>query len=184
MDFSEFIVSIKNTLHIFSFFIITYWWGWYNIISICKLSCTPNKTDKLVIIQWPYTLCSVTTVVEMEEAKQSWFTEVLFDGGPSLFFPKVSKIFHKTANSFSVYIFLSLTNHKSKMREVISWLLCFWFELLEKSQKFKFFKLRRFLISDLWDTEKYKQKRNLQFFERFWKLLGKRMKDHRRVRPL
>ena len=64
---------------------------------------------------------------------QSWFTEVLLDDGPSFFFLKVSKIFHKNANSFSVYIFLSLTNQKSKMREVISWLLCFWFELLEKS---------------------------------------------------
>ena len=70
---------------------------------------------------------------------QSWFTQVLLDDGPSFFFLKVSKIFHKSANFFSVYIFLSLTNHKSKMCEVISWLLCFWFELLEKSQKLTFF---------------------------------------------
>ena len=35
---------------------------------------------------------------------------------------------------------------------------------------------------ELWETERYKQKRNLQFCERFWKLLGKKMKDHRRIK--
>ena len=64
---------------------------------------------------------------------QSWFTEVLLDDGPSLFFPKVSKIFHKTANSFSVYIFLSLTGHSSKMCVVISWNLCLEAKLFERA---------------------------------------------------
>ena len=51
---------------------------------------------------------------------QTRFTEILLDDGPSLFFLKVSKTFHKTANSFSVYIFLSLIVQSSKMRVVFS----------------------------------------------------------------
>ena len=69
---------------------------------------------------------------------QSWFTEVLLDDGPSLFFPKVSKIFHKTANSFYVYFFLSLKLQSSQMPKVISWQIDFRFKLLQKSQYWYF----------------------------------------------
>ena len=34
----------------------------------------------------------------------------------------------------------------------------------------------------IWVTERSKQKRNLQFCERFWKLLGKKMKEHRGIK--
>ena len=69
----------------------------------------------------------------LQPCLQTWFTEVLLDDGPSFFFLKVSKIFHKTANSFSVYIFLCLRNQKSKMREVIFWNVCFEAKLIKKA---------------------------------------------------
>ena len=44
----------------------------------------------------------------------------LFGDVPSFFSLKVSKTFHKTANSFSVYFFLSLRLQSSQMLVVIS----------------------------------------------------------------
>ena len=48
-------------LQLLSFFIITYWFGWNRTISTCKLSCTPNKTYELIVIQRPYTLSNMTS---------------------------------------------------------------------------------------------------------------------------
>ena len=48
----------------FSFFIITDCFWSYNVITICKLGCTPNKTYELIIIQWPNTLFPVTNFLE------------------------------------------------------------------------------------------------------------------------
>ena len=55
-----------------------------------------------------------------------------------IFFLKVSKIFHKTANSFYVYFFLSLKLQSSQMPKVISWQIDFRFKLLQKSQYWYF----------------------------------------------
>ena len=62
----------------------------------------------------------------------------VFDDVASFFFLKVSKIFHKTANSFYVYFFLSLKVQSSQMLKVVSWQIDFKFKLLQKSQYWYF----------------------------------------------
>ena len=69
---------------------------------------------------------------------QKCFTATVFDDVASFFFLKVSKIFHKTANSFYVYFFLSLKVQSSQMLKVISWQIDFKFKLLQKSQYWYF----------------------------------------------
>ena len=72
---------------------------------------------------------------------QKCFTATVFNDVASLFFLKVSKIFHKTANSYYVYFFLSLRVQSSQMPKVISWQIDFEFKMLQKSQYWYFLSL-------------------------------------------
>ena len=70
--------------------------------------------------------------------RETCFTATVFDDVASFFFLKVSKIFHKTANSFYVYFFLSLKVQSSQMLKVISLQIDSKSKLLQKSQYWYF----------------------------------------------
>jgi hypothetical protein len=101
----------------------------YTHTGLCNIHNFRCKDSERGLKKW----CTVGCNYYWRSKKQICLTATVFDDVPSFFFLKVSKFFHKTANSFSVYIFLSLTVQSSKMCGVFSWNLCFEAKLFERA---------------------------------------------------
>ena len=110
----------------------------WQVISLAPNRLTPEEVKDHSLLR-PHSVLRAYAITKKLIKTRTFKTRLvlqrpLFGDVPSFFLLKVSKTFHKTANFFSVFFFLSLRFQSSQMLVVISWHLRIWFKLLWKSQ--------------------------------------------------